>query len=128
MRDRIRDGYHDDGGPYPAPDAAGGGGGGQSAGQPAATIPQLADYLVNGYWQFNSTNAHHWGSNTISYNLGNLNATEQTIALAALNLWHDVANVTFILTTGSADINFNHDGTGQAWTGGAWWGCGGPCV
>src|SRR5215470_7893302 len=97
---------------------------GANAGQPTGTIPQLADYLVNGYWQFNGTIAHHWASNTITFNLGDLNATEQTIALAALNLWQDVANVTFVQTTGSANINFNHDGSMQAVTSGSWDGSG----
>src|SRR5215467_2781601 len=76
--------------------------GSASAGQPVGTIAQLADYLVNGYWQFNGTVAHHFASNTITYNLGNLTATEQSLAVAALNLWHDVANITFVQTTRSA--------------------------
>src|SRR5262245_452410 len=103
---------------------SGGGSGSASAGQPVGTTAQLADYLVNGYWQYNNTVAHHFASNTITYNLGNLNATEQTIALAALNLWHDVANITFVQTSGSANINFNHDGSMQAWTSGGWSGSG----
>src|SRR4029453_18239479 len=85
--------------------------GSASAGQPTGTIAQLADYLVNGYWQFNGTVAHHFTSNTITYSLGNLTATEQALALAALDLWDDVANITFVQTAGSANINFNHDGS-----------------
>ena len=90
------------------------------AGQPVGTITQLADYLVNGYWQAGGNVPHHWFSNTITYNLGNLTASEQALATAALNLWHEVANLTFVLTTGSANINFNHNGTMTASTGGSW--------
>lgn len=32
-----------------------------------ATIAQLADYLVNGFWQYSGTIAHHFPSNTITY-------------------------------------------------------------
>jgi hypothetical protein len=59
-----------------------------SAGQPVGTIAQLTDYLVNRYWtQFAGTVAPHWPSNVITYNLGNLNVSEQTLALIALILW-----------------------------------------
>jgi Ca2+-binding RTX toxin-like protein len=107
-----------------AADAESPGTGSANAGQPTGTIPQLADYLITGYWQSNGAIAHHWGSNAITFNLGDLNATEQTIALAALNLWHDVANVTFVQTTGSANINFNHDGSMLAATNSFWDGSG----
>ena len=100
------------------------GNGTANAGQPVGTIAQLADYLVNGYWQYNGTVAHHFASNTITYNLGNLTATEQTLALAALSLWQDVANVTFVQTTGSANITFNHNGSMVASTSGSWNGVG----
>ena len=83
------------------------------------TIAQLADYLVNGYWSSRGTIAHRWASHTITYNLGDLNAQEQTDALAALTLWSSVANVTFVQTNASPNISFNHDGTGAA-TSAAW--------
>src|SRR5262245_44153052 len=98
--------------------------GSASAGQPSGTLAQLADYLVNGYRQFNGPLAHHFASNTSTYNLGNLTSTEQALALAALDLWDDVANITFVQTTGSANINFNHDGSMVASTSGFWSGAG----
>ena len=91
-------------------------GGTVNAGQPVGTITQLADYLVNGYWQAGGQTPHHWSNNTITYNLGNLTASEQALATSALNLWHEVANLNFVLTTGSANITFNHDGTMTAST------------
>ena len=101
----------DDGEQLDTPEHAGTSSGGAAAGQPAGTIPQLADFLLNGYW---GGSGHHWGSSTITYNLGNLNAAEQALAVAALSAWHDVANVTFVQTTGAANITFNHNGTGTA--------------
>jgi hypothetical protein len=74
---------------------------------------------VNGYWSWAGTVAHHWASNTISYNLGNLNAAEQSLALSALALWSQVANITFV-QAGTANINFNHNGNMQAFTSGSW--------
>jgi serralysin len=82
-----------------------------SAAKPVATIPQLADYLINGFWQFNNTIAHHWSTSTISYNISGLTAAEQFLAQSALEAWHEVANVTFVQTSGAANITFNHNGT-----------------
>ncbi len=45
--------------------------------KPVASIATLADYLVNGFWQYNSTLAHHFASNTVSYNINGLNSAEQ---------------------------------------------------
>jgi serralysin len=91
---------------------------------PVATIAQLADYLVNGFWAFNHTIAHHWASNTISYNIDGLNSAEQFLAQSALNAWHEVANVSFVRTSGAANITFNHSGTMTAVTNAGWNGLG----
>ena len=82
-----------------------------SASKPVASIAQLADYLVNGFWQYNSDIAHHWGASTITYNIDGLNAAEQTLAISALNAWHEVANLTFVRTSGGANITYNHNGS-----------------
>ena len=82
-----------------------------SAAKPIATIPQLAGYLTSGFWQYNSTIAHHWGSATITYNVNDLTTAERFLAQSALNAWHEVANVTFVLSTGAANITFNNDGS-----------------
>jgi serralysin len=79
--------------------------------KPVGTIPQLADYLINGFWQFNNTVAHHWASSTITYNISGLTPAEQFLAQSALEAWHEVANVNFVQTTGAANITFNHNGT-----------------
>src|SRR5262245_53487719 len=51
-----------------------------SAAKPVASIATLADYLVNGFWQYNSTIAHHWASSTITYNFSALNSAEKFLA------------------------------------------------
>src|SRR5262249_9469580 len=77
------------------------------------TVPQLAGYLVSGFWTgFENTIAHHWASNTITYNLGDLNSLEASDALNALGLWSSVANLTFVQTSTSPNISFNHDNSG----------------
>ncbi|MBR0756673.1 M10 family metallopeptidase C-terminal domain-containing protein [Bradyrhizobium jicamae] len=91
-----------------------------SSAKPVGTIPQLADYLVNGFWAYNNTSAHHWGSNTITFNINGLNAAEQALALSALQAWHEVANVTFVQTSGSANITFIDTGTMTAVTNANW--------
>lgn len=83
--------------------------------KPTGTIAQLADYLLNGFWQYAGEIAHHWPTNTISYNITGLNAAEQFLAQSALNAWHEVANITFVQTSGSADITFSHSGTLNAY-------------
>lgn len=82
-----------------------------AADKPVATIPQLADYLINGYWQYNGEIAHHWDIGTISYNISGLNTAEQFLAQSALEAWHEVANLSFVQTTGAANITFNHSGS-----------------
>ena len=91
-----------------------------TAAKPVASIATLADYLVNGFWQYNNTLAHHWASNTITYNITGLNSAEQFLALSALQAWSEVANITFVQTSGSANITFTHNGTMQAYTSGSW--------
>ena len=82
-----------------------------NAAKPVATIPQLADYLVNGFWQYNGEIAHHWASTTITYNINGLTTAEKFLAQSALNAWHEVTNLTFVQTTGAANITFNHNGS-----------------
>ena len=95
-----------------------------SAAKPVASIATLADYLVNGFWAYNSTPAHHFTSNTISYNITGLNAAEQFLAQTAMQAWSEVANISFIQTSSTASITFTHNGTMQAYTSGFWSGSG----
>jgi Ca2+-binding RTX toxin-like protein len=109
---------------FPLASATGGGSSSVSAAQSPATIPGLADYLINGFWAYNSALSHHWTSNTITYNLGNLNAAEQFLAQSAMSAWHDVANINFVQTSSAANITFNHNGSMTAVTNASWTGSG----
>src|SRR5215510_9769356 len=53
---------YDEGDPFPL---AAGGSSSTSAGSnsPVASIPTLADWLINGFWQNYGSSAHHWASN-----------------------------------------------------------------
>ena len=95
-----------------------------SAAKPVASIATLADYLVNGFWQYNNTIAHHWASNTITYNINALNAAEKFLAQSAMQAWSDVANITFVQTSGTANLTFSNSGSMQAYASGSWSGSG----
>ena len=113
--------FSDDGDPYQlALNAAVVSSGEVYAAKPVASIATLADYLVNGFWQYNNLAAHHFASNTITFNISGLNSAEQFLALTALQAWSEVANISFVQTSGSANITFNHNGTMQAYTSGSW--------
>src|SRR5215217_6841265 len=117
--------FSDDGDPYQlALNAASVSSGEVYAAKPVASIATLADYLVNGFWQYNNLAAHHFASNTITYNISGLNSAEQFLALSALQAWSEVANVTFVQTSGSANITFTHTGTMQAVTNAGWYSSG----
>lgn len=115
--------YFDEGDVFPL---AAGPGGETNAGSSSAvaSIETLANWLINGFWQNQGALPHRWTSSTITYNLGNLNAQEQALALSALNAWHDVANIKFVAVSSGANIAFNHNGTMQAVTTASWTGAG----
>jgi hypothetical protein len=85
------------------------------------TIAQLADYLVT---QDQGGSGHHWASHTISVNITDLTVAEQALAKSALNAYHEVSNLSFIFTTGPANITYNNNGSGQAVTNWSWNGSG----
>ncbi|MFB2552316.1 beta strand repeat-containing protein [Ensifer soli] len=73
------------------------------------TSAQHADYLINGFWawsRYGGSGARDWASNTISVNVSNLTTADRALAETALQLWADVANVTFTFTTGAANITY----------------------
>ena len=99
--------------------SGGTGGVGDAPAATFASIPTLADYLVNGFWGwsgYQGTGARSWDHNSLSVNIQDLTSAEQAIAIQALSLWHDVCNVSFFFTTGAADITYINDGSGSAVT------------
>ena len=97
----------------------------QAPGSPKS-YQQIANYLTTGYWGIED---HQWidmdgggtGAN-ITFNIEGLTAAGQQLALSALQAWQDVCNVTFVRTTGAAELSFD-DNSGGASTG---WTFGGP--
>ena len=82
------------------------------------TVPQLAAYLYQGYWQAQSPvqQMHFWASNVVSVNITGLTAAEQNLALMAMADWSRVANIFFALTSGPAQITYSDSGSGIAQT------------
>src|SRR5215213_2148658 len=78
-----------------------------------ATLSQLADYLINGYWcDEGSYDPHHFQvpGHVLTFNMDQLQTQEEKdTAVAALQLWQDVANVTLVQTSDLASINFTDD-------------------
>ena len=91
----------------------------QAPGSPYS-YQQIADYLRLGYW---GVEDHQWidmdgggtGAN-ITFNIDGLTAAGQQLALSALQAWQDVCNVTFVRTSGTAELSFD-DTYGGAYTG-----------
>src|SRR5437867_1429719 len=79
--------------------------------KPVGTIAQLADFLVNGFWNSGidgSIAPHHFDHNTITYNIDGLQTQlEKDTAQQALGLWQNVANISYVQTSGAADITFD---------------------
>jgi serralysin len=84
------------------------------------TIPELADYLVNGYWNWRGTTAHRWQNASVSVNIDDLSTAEKALAISALNAWHEVAGVTFTFTSGPANITYLNNGSLNASTSLGW--------
>jgi len=86
---------------------------------PLATVDQLADQLVNGYW---GGDHHHFDvtqGGTITVNISGLTPAGQTLARAAFDLWTDVIGVHFSEVTTGGQIVINDDDVG-AYTNSNW--------
>lgn len=81
------------------------------AAAPVASLNELSDFLVEGFWgsvrSFDTS-----GSNIISVDLSALNHDGRILARAALESWEMVADIDFRETTGNADITFDDSGPG----------------
>ncbi len=79
------------------------------------TLDDLADYLTDGFWNYNSENWRHFdtsSSNVITVNLTGLTADGVQLARYALEAWEAVADIDFVETSGSADITFDDNDSG----------------
>jgi hypothetical protein len=77
---------------------------------PVWTYDQIADQLVNGYWNSQSQSARHFAvsqGGSITVNYSTLTAAEQALAIAALGEWSDIIGVTFTPVTTGGQIRFD---------------------
>lgn len=82
------------------------------------TYDQIADQLVEGYWNWSGYQGSSWraftldASRTLTVNLNALTADGASLARAALATWSDVTGIKFVETAGPSDISFddNEDG------------------
>jgi hypothetical protein len=79
---------------------------------PTVSVTDIADYLTNSYWEVNGSIAHHWGVSTISYNVQGLSTARADLARVAFQLWSEVANLTFVETTGTGQITLDDTQSG----------------
>ena len=81
-----------------------------------ATIPELADQLVNGFWEwtgYNGTTPLSWqDANDITVDLSNLTNQQASLARLSLELWEDVADIDFREVSGGGDIVFTNTDSG----------------
>jgi hypothetical protein len=79
---------------------------------PVASNDQIADQLVNGFWNWQGDTAHHFDvtqGGTITVNISTLNTAEQALARAALAEWSDIIGVRFQEVTSGGQIVFDHN-------------------
>jgi len=78
------------------------------------TILDLANYLTTGFWTSPDSPGyqgihHSWTTSPVTVNIAALTPNERELAIAALDAWRDVCNFSYISTTGSAQITYNHN-------------------
>lgn len=80
-----------------------------------ATVNEFAAYLTDQYWIDTGSIPHAFDLNTgasLSVNMGGLTADGQVLAMAALEIWSVYANISFTMTSGSADITYDDNAGG----------------
>ena len=75
---------------------------------PVASIDQIADQLVTGFWGGTSHHFNVTQGGTISVNISTLTAAEQSIARTALSEWTDIIGVKFAEVTTGGQIVFDN--------------------
>jgi hypothetical protein len=75
---------------------------------PVATIDQIADQLVSGFWGGTSHHFNVTQGGTITVNISTLTAAEQNIARTALSEWTDIIGVKFAEVTTGGQIVFDN--------------------
>lgn len=83
---------------------------------PVYTIPEIADYLINGYWKSEGESHRSWSSNTITYDLSGIEADRRSLVKLALASWSELTGLTFKADSSNADITFTEKGNMTAAT------------
>jgi len=76
------------------------------------TWDQIAAQLTNGYWGGTSYRFQLDASRTLTYSVTGLAAGEAAISVAALDAWTEVTGITFVATTGAAQLTFDNNNAG----------------
>jgi serralysin len=82
---------------------------------PLGTLAQLAAYLTDGYWNSVNRARHSFDttlSNEITVDISALDQRGQALALMAMEAWEAVADITFSVRSGNAQITFTDDQSG----------------
>ena len=74
---------------------------------PVVTVGDITDYLTNTYWEVNGDAAGKWGVSSVTFNVQGLEPERAALARIAFQTWADVANLTFVETTGAAQITLD---------------------
>ncbi|UWQ32725.1 M10 family metallopeptidase C-terminal domain-containing protein [Leisingera sp. M527] len=78
-------------------------------------LGEMAAYLTDGFWQDNGLGRRSFDtsqSNVITVNITGLTTAGKKLARNAMEAWETVADIKFQETTGSAQINFDDEGSG----------------
>ena len=86
---------------------------------PLATIDQVADQLVSGYWDGDTHHFNATQGGAITVNLTALTGEGQALARAALAAWTDIIGVNFVEVGAGGQITFDDNGEG-AFSDGIW--------
>ena len=79
---------------------------------PVGTIDQIANQLVEGYYDGNDRHFNVTQGGTLTVNLTGLTSAGANLARQALQLWTDIIGVTFQEVTGGAHITFDDNESG----------------
>ncbi len=79
---------------------------------PVYSYTQIAAQLTDGYWSAEGLWRHSFTTPTITYNIQGLTSTGKNLAVAALQRWADVTGISFVATTGTAQIKFDDADSG----------------
>lgn len=71
---------------------------------PDISIGEIADYLTHSFWLVVGTTPRQWGTATVTYNVQGLSPERADLARLAFATWDDLADLSFVETSGTAQI------------------------